>query len=1233
MVINAVKQELRGLRRDVSQNFAWYHWALIGVLLLLMVATAPVSAFSGSGAGSAGDPYQITSTTQWAEMANSLGSSYLLMNDLDFTGVSYTPITAFTGTLNGGNKTVSKITIDAASLSNQGLGTFATVSGATFKNLHLNYISITGTTASTYASVGFLFGRGTGSGVNTIDNIYITNSVSTFDGSNFAGGQGNIGALFGKEDGASNSEQRIIVVNCTIGHLTGTDDSKVYQGGLTGYNGYPPSPFTQVFVGVTMHNSGRPIGYNDEAENTIYYDSTANTASKGHDEIGVTAANCANKASFGNWNSATFNIQNGYPVMNAFYVPPPTANFTVANPLSGTVDFDITCTDTSTGTPTSWAWSWGDGTANSTSANPSHTYTSAGTWTITLTATNSIGSSSYTRTNYITTYAQPVLTSVNPTSGYNVNTIPVTIIGTGFRTGDIVRLMDSAHSTVVYAYSTTIVNSTTITSNLPVDGLAIGGWEVTVQDADAVSSNHLDFLLFSNQAPIPDFTADSVLGASPMLVKFTDTTTNNPLSWQWTFGDGASAPNSTTRNPWHTYASSGVYNVTLAATNTYGTGTTTYTNYITVGLAPIASFTHTADNTQIPMTVTFTDTSTQSPTSWQWYITPPGGSPVATTQNLTHTFYTAGTYTISFASANGYGTSSPVGHTVTALPAVTPTPTPTPTPNPSDGHAIGTPDPIEFGDTGTVAWSTANITHATSAVNGLSYTVTAWYVDWIFTNYHDGLLYGSSLFPVALPLNSSGTFDFVDNIPWYPLYNPNSIFTSGVLSGWTSKNYWEVYAYNASAPDPGHYILYSNTSQNVTFTNPTIAATWVGVGINNPAPTDVITLTYDIHSFSGMGSHPTTKLQLEASVDGGTTWTTVSTYPKAINSTGTNAFSVPTARELRYWITAYGLVAGTDISTTKQTLVVQSPAVTPYFKWTDTAGKVISKASDTSTIKFGLSSGTIGENNNYDHLKLQFQKYNDQTDRWDNIATTPGYVESTTGNHVATSDTSNNHAWSNGFILDGSNTVVINTAFTDPVAGDYRALLYGMSGSTATTLLTSATLTVNNNALNPSNLANGMGGWFGIDATGGVARYAAGILICLVIGVIAFYFIRDARVFLVGLAGGAILSFTIGLFDAWILLVLGIIGIVILLFSFGILGTGGGEYRGGQGGQGGAGGSAAPAPESPYEGPRFYEGLSQPERIGYERAQKDMLSAGVNRSNAERLAKANAEKLSKGGGL
>jgi len=84
---------------------------------------------------------------------------------------------------------------------------------------------------------------------------------------------------------------------------------------------------------------------------------------------------------------------------------PPVANFS-GSPTSGIVPLTVNFSDTSSGQPTSWVWTFGDG-GTSTAQNPSHVYTTAGTYSVTLTATNTIGSNSVTKTNYITVTPPP----------------------------------------------------------------------------------------------------------------------------------------------------------------------------------------------------------------------------------------------------------------------------------------------------------------------------------------------------------------------------------------------------------------------------------------------------------------------------------------------------------------------------------------------------------------------------------------------------------------------------------------------------------------------------------------------------------------------------------------------------------------------------------------------------------------------------------------------------------
>lgn len=79
----------------------------------------------------------------------------------------------------------------------------------------------------------------------------------------------------------------------------------------------------------------------------------------------------------------------------------PVANFS-GNVLLGHTPLTVFFTDLSTNIPTSWTWFFGDG-HSSNLQNPKYTYSSIGTFTVILIATNSLGSNSMTRMNYITT--------------------------------------------------------------------------------------------------------------------------------------------------------------------------------------------------------------------------------------------------------------------------------------------------------------------------------------------------------------------------------------------------------------------------------------------------------------------------------------------------------------------------------------------------------------------------------------------------------------------------------------------------------------------------------------------------------------------------------------------------------------------------------------------------------------------------------------------------------------
>jgi serine protease len=86
---------------------------------------------------------------------------------------------------------------------------------------------------------------------------------------------------------------------------------------------------------------------------------------------------------------------------------------------------------------------------------------------------------------------------------------------------------------------------------------------------------------------------------------------------------------------------------------TYGYGRINAYAALTYGQAPpVANFSGTPTSGTAPLTVQFTDLSTNSPTSWSWSFGDGGTSPA---QNPSHTYNLAGTYSVSLTAANAYG--------------------------------------------------------------------------------------------------------------------------------------------------------------------------------------------------------------------------------------------------------------------------------------------------------------------------------------------------------------------------------------------------------------------------------------------------------------------------------------------------------------------------------------------------------------------------------------------------
>ena len=261
---------------------------------------------------------------------------------------------------------------------------------------------------------------------------------------------------------------------------------------------------------------------------------------------------------------------------------------------------------------TNFHWDFGDN-STSTQVNPNHTYSSFGTFTVKLIADGiACGKDSILKIEYISVdTANPCIVYM-PTSGsslitqcngiiydsggpsnYQDNTnvkttispqgasqITLTFTTFSFESGfDYLKIYDgpTVTSPLIGSYDgNTLPNGGTITST--------GGSITLVQQTDQGLTDE-GFIAnwacqYPTAAPVIDFILSDTNSCTGN-IKFTDKSSNGPISWSWDFGDGNT---STSQHPLHTYSLSGVYSVKLEATNVIGTSSLTKSNLIIVNI-------------------------------------------------------------------------------------------------------------------------------------------------------------------------------------------------------------------------------------------------------------------------------------------------------------------------------------------------------------------------------------------------------------------------------------------------------------------------------------------------------------------------------------------------------------------------------------------------------------------------------------------------------------------------
>jgi PKD repeat protein len=631
-------------------------YAIIFIIACVLLVGS-VSAFSGSGSGTVGDPYQITTCTQLHETANSMSSYYKLMNNIDCINYgNFTQIPgSFSGQWNGDGYAIENLyTAKPSTNYNEASAIFAEAFYATNHQefTHIIFYNCTSESffsSASYGTVALISGSANGWGSGSIPNmsfVYFDRCHLKMPSTGYTYGFG--GLLWGTSWTGYSAYHidDVGVYNSTMNTIGGS--STIRAAALVAEHNYELVQ-NRVFAWSTINSAGagaKSIGqlqggtqYGSWTCTNSFFDNQQSTPTTSGCGTGETTASMKTQGTYTGW---TFSSNHwkmsdggsawaGYPIFDSSgyfgtATIAPVASFT-KDKTGGTSPVTVVFTDTSSNTPTSWYWVFGDGSSvNATLQSPVHTFTGAGTYNVNLTATNT-GGSSTTATQAITVGDAPVASfTKDKTGGVNPCTVQFTDTSTGTPTLTYYWVFGDGSS----------VNATQQNPVHTFSGAGTYNVNVTVTNSYGTSQSATQAISVGVSLTAA-FTKDKTGGANPCTVQFTDTSTNTPISWYWVFGDGNT---STAHNPDYTYVDAGSFDANLTATNMYGSDTAAVQ---TIDAYMVPNFAGSPTNGLQPLSVAFTDTTTGHPDAWFWDFGDGNGSVL---QNPTYVYPDPGTYTV-----------------------------------------------------------------------------------------------------------------------------------------------------------------------------------------------------------------------------------------------------------------------------------------------------------------------------------------------------------------------------------------------------------------------------------------------------------------------------------------------------------------------------------------------------------------------------------------------------------
>lgn len=286
------------------------------------------------------------------------------------------------------------------------------------------------------------------------------------------------------------------------------------------------------------------------------------------------------------------------------------------------------------GPVSTYEWSFGDYGLVTTTPGTSHTYLLPGIFTVTVTPFhNGCPGLPVIRTNYITVDS------------------PKSIIDFRYSCDTPTRVAFFDSSMGADSHLWMFGDGTTSTLDHPVhDYPSIGTYTVSLATYNVASGcRDTSLWVIDLVSPVVDFTADDTTLCEGGIVNFTTTVSGGSvLSYRW-YVNGVTKPWKTQSTLTDTFNVAGLYTIMLVYENFHEClDTVIKVNYITIG-RPVAAFTAAPVPGCWPLTVTFTDASTDVPgvalTGFYWNFGD-GGTATVGTPVTTHTYTNPGTFTV-----------------------------------------------------------------------------------------------------------------------------------------------------------------------------------------------------------------------------------------------------------------------------------------------------------------------------------------------------------------------------------------------------------------------------------------------------------------------------------------------------------------------------------------------------------------------------------------------------------